>query len=334
VKRRAVIVISIIFIVALVCGYLVATQVNLLPSIASSRGAAMQTLFNFLMGAATVVFVLVEGLLVYSVVRFRRRGKDEAEGAPIHGNTALEIVWTALPALLVTFIAIYSYRVLVGAEQISEEPMTVEVVGRQFVWEFRYPEHDVTASELHLPVDRPVLFQITSEDVIHSFWVPNFLAKRDATPGQVSEFAVTPSEIGVYPVRCAELCGPAHAAMVSQVVVESEDDFSTWIESQASLPSDPTQAGRLVFSRYACSTCHALADAEASGVVGPSLDGLGLRAGESVPGLDAEAFIRQSILEPEVYIAPGFINGLMPADFAQRIPDKELDILVSYLLAR
>jgi cytochrome c oxidase subunit 2 len=122
--------------------------------------------------------------------------------------------------------------------------------------------------------------------------------------------------------------------MVSQVVVESEGDFFTWIESQASLPSDPTQAGRLVFSRYACSTCHVLADAGASGVVGPSLEGLGLRAAETVPGLDAEGYIRQSILEPDAHIAPDFIDGLMPADFGQRIPDKELDILVSYLLAR
>jgi cytochrome c oxidase subunit 2 len=334
VKGRAVLVVSILFVVALVCGYLVAANVNLLPEVASTRGELMQRLFNYLLGAATVVFVLVEGLLAYSVLRFRRRPGDDGEGAAIHGNTGLEVFWTAIPALLVVVIAVYSFRTLSAGEAASERPMVVEVIGRQFAWEFRYPEQGLTSSDLHLPVGTPVRFEITSEDVIHSFWVPNFLAKRDATPGQVSEFDVTPSEVGVFPVRCAELCGPGHAAMVSQVIVESPEAFEAWIERMANLPSDPTEAGRLLFGRYGCTGCHVLADAGASGLVGPSLEGLGARAGETVPGLDAEAYLRQSILEPKAHIVPTYLENIMPADFATRIPPQELDLLVTYLAGR
>ena len=333
-KTRAILVISIIFIVALACGVLVATNVNLLPESASSRGELMQQLFNYLLGAATVVFVLVEGLLVYSVLRFRRRPGDEGEGAAIHGHTGLEIFWTAVPALLVVVIAVYSFRVLTAGEAAGDNQMVVEVVGRQFAWEFRYPEQGLTSSDLHLPVGKPVRFEITSEDVIHSFWVPNFLAKRDATPGQISEFVVTPTELGVFPVRCAELCGPGHAAMVSQAIIETPEEFAAWVERMASLPSDPTEAGRLLFGRHGCTGCHALADANATGMVGPSLEGIGTRAGETVAGLDTETYLRQSILAPNDHIVPTYLEGVMPADFATRIPPEELDLLVAYLADR
>jgi len=334
VKGRTLLVVSIIFGVALVCGYLVAANVNLLPEVASTRGELMQRLFNSLLGAATVVFVLVEGLLVYSVIRFRRRAGDGGEGVAVHGNTALEVFWTAIPALLVVVIAVYSFRVLSASEAETEKPMVVEVIGRQFSWEFRYPEQGLTSSDLHLPVSEPVRFEITSEDVIHSFWVPNFLAKRDATPGQVSEFAVTPSEIGVFPVRCAELCGPGHAAMVSQVIVETPEEFDAWVERMASLPGNSTEAGRLLFGRYGCTGCHVLADAGANGLIGPSLEGIGTRAGETVAGLDADAYLRQSILEPNVHLVPTYLEKIMPADFATRIPPQELDLLVTYLAGR
>ena len=333
-KGRTILVVSVIFGVALLCGYLVAANVNLLPEVASTRGDLMQQLFNFLLGAATVVFVLVEGLLVYSVIRFRRRSGDEGQGAAIHGNTALEVFWTAIPALLVVVIAVYSFRVLSESEAAAEEPMIVEVIGRQFAWEFRYPELGLVSSDLHLPVAEPVRFEITSDDVIHSFWVPNFLAKRDATPGQISEFSVTPNEVGIYPVRCAELCGPGHAAMVSQVIVESPEEFQAWAERMASLPSDPTEAGRLLFGRYGCTGCHVLADAGASGLVGPSLEGIGTRAGSTVAGLDAEAYLRQSILEPNAHLVPTYLENLMPGDFGTRIPQNELDLLVTYLAGR
>ena len=231
-RERSIFAIVIVSMLLLVVGYLAATQLNLMPTQASTRAVLVDELFHVLVGTAAVVFVLVEGILVYAALRFRQRAGDETDAVPIHGNTTLELVWTAIPAMIVIAIGFYAYQVLTEIEKPAPEPMVVEVIGRQFIWQFRYPGEEVTAQELHLPVNQPIRFEITSGDVIHSFWVPQFRGKRDATPGRVSEFLVTPTEIGTFPVRCAELCGPGHANMTTQVIVESPADFQAWLAGQ------------------------------------------------------------------------------------------------------
>lgn len=228
-KERSIFAIVIVSMLLLVVGYLAATQLNLMPAEASTRAVVVDQLFRVLLGTAAVIFVLVEGVLVYAAIRFRRRAGDDTDAVPVHGNTTLELVWTAIPAMIVVAIGFYAYQVLTEIEQPAANPMVVEVVGRQFIWQFRYPEQGVTAQELHLPVNRPVRLEITSGDVIHSFWVPQFRGKRDATPGRVAEFLVTPIEIGEFPVRCAELCGPGHANMTTKVIVQTQADFEAWL---------------------------------------------------------------------------------------------------------
>jgi cytochrome c oxidase subunit 2 len=231
VRERSIFAIVIVSMLLLVVGYLAATQLNLMPVEAATRAVAVDQLFHVMVGTAAVIFVLVEGALVYAALRFRHRPGDETDAAPIHGNTRLELVWTAIPAMIVVVIGFYAYQTLADIEKPAPDPMVVEVIGRQFIWQFRYPEQGLTTQELHLPVDNPVRFEITSADVIHSFWVPAFRGKRDATPGRVSEFLVTPTELGVFPVRCAELCGPGHATMTTTVTVESQAEFDAWLAS-------------------------------------------------------------------------------------------------------
>ena len=315
-------------------GFLASRTINLMPAQASTRAVLVDELFRGLLGVATVIFLIVQGGLLYAVIRFRRRPGDETDGPPVHGNSRLELVWTLVPAVIVALIAFYSFRVLAASEQPEDAPLIVEVSARQFVWQFRYPEAGVTSAELHLPVGRQVRFEITSDDVIHSFWIPEFRVKRDATPGQVAELLVTPSQIGRYAIRCAELCGPGHATMTSEAVVESAADFATWLaglRAQAA-PADAAQAARVLFERYGCYGCHTLADAQASGTVGPALDGIGERASSRVVGLDAEAYIRQSILEPSAFVVPDYPDGLMPPNFGERMTPGEIDSLVGYLL--
>jgi len=334
VRERTVFALTVLTLILLGAGYWAGANINLMPVEASTRAVLVDQLFRAVFGTATVIFLIVEGALVYAVLRFQRRPDDQSDAVPVHGHAALEVVWTLIPTVLATVIGVYSFQVLAKIETPGANPMVVEVTARQFSWEFYYPELDLTSAELHLPVNQPIRFQIGSEDVIHSFWVPAFRAKRDATPGQISELSIQPSEIGRYPVRCAELCGPGHAGMVTEVIVETNLDFETWVQSQLAIPTDPIEAGRFLLTRYGCLACHTLTDAGATGVVGPVLDGIGERAGTRVAGLDAEGYIRESILRPSALVVPGFQDGLMPPNFGQRISQQELDILVNYLLGQ
>ena len=232
-RERTVFALVIISLLLLAAGYIVGTQVNLLPTPASSRAVLVDGLMRFLLGIATVIFLVVEGALLFAVLRFRRRGADDSQGASYRENTTLELVWTLVPAIIVVIIGFYSYRVLAAIERPESDPLVVEVESSQFIWSFHYPVQQLSSSELHLPVGRPVRLEITSKDVIHSFWVPDFRAKRDATPGQVSELLITPTLVGRFPIRCAELCGGGHAAMTSVVIVETQAEFDDWILSQA-----------------------------------------------------------------------------------------------------
>jgi cytochrome c oxidase subunit 2 len=348
VKERTIFTLVILTMLLLGIGYLVATQVDLsglMPTQASTSSVLVDRLFNFMMGIAVVIFLLVEGALIYAVIRFRRREGDDQEGPAIHGNNTLEIVWTLIPAIIVIAISAYSYRVLTEIERPVQSPLVVRVVGQQFIWTFEYPESGVTSSTLHLPVDRPVQFQIESTDVIHSFWVPEFRIKRDATPGQIVDLTITPNQIGRYPIRCAELCGAGHAVMVSEVVVETEEQFNAWIasggqeiqqvedddqQSQASVPPD----GRSVFVEFGCGACHLLSDGGGAGIVGPALDGMGTIAAERQSGVDARDYIFQSITMPNNYVVDGYAEGVMPSTYPEIMTSEQIDALVDYLLTQ
>ncbi len=333
-RERTIFSLTIIALVLIGLGFAASTGLNFMPVQAAERAEIVDQLFRVMIGVATVIFLIVEGALIYAVFRFRAEEGDESDAAPIHGNVGLEVVWTLIPAVIVVVIGVYAFRVLSEIEAPSENEMVVEVTGRQFTWEFSYPEQNLTSGELHLVVDRPVRFAITSTDVIHSFWIPEFRAKRDATPGQISDLVVTPNQEGTYPIRCAELCGAGHADMVSQVVVQSEEDFNAWVEELTSLPEDPVEAGRFVFDKYGCAACHTLDDVEATGTVGPELNGIGDRAATRVEGMNAESYIRESIIDPSAHVVEGFQDGLMPQDFGERMRSEELEALVNYLLTQ
>ena len=327
-RERTLFLSAIVGILLIAAGFVVASQANLMPAVASTRAAAVDQLFRILLGISTVIFLLVEGALVYAVLRYRRKPGDDRPGPAIHGNTSLEILWTLIPAAIVVVIGVYSFQVLAAIEAPGLGPRVVEVVGRQFSWQFRYPEEDLATTELHLPVGQPVVFQISSEDVIHSFWVPAFRAKLDATPGQISELSMTPIEIGRFPIRCAELCGAGHAVMTSEVVVESPEAFDAWLAEQQAMADDPGQ----IFLTMGCGACHTLAAAGTTATIGPVLDDLPNVAGSRVAGVAAADYVEQSILAPDDFIVPGFAPGLMPKTFSARLTPDQIQRLVEYLL--
>jgi len=325
-------------VIAIIAGSVMGSVNPFLRGATSAQGALIDTLFSVLLGIATAFFVIVQGFLLFSIVRFSRDPEDEEDGIPLRGNTPVEVLWTAIPAIIVVAISIYSYQVLAAIDQPQPDQLSVEVTARQFSWEFYYPDYDLKTSELHIPLGRQVLVKLTSADVNHAFWVPQMRMKKDAIGGKITTLNLTGTELGTYPIVCAELCGVGHAVMRSQVVVQSASDFQTWIQAQvgakgraAAAPADPRALGKQLYTQLGCNACHKLTDAGSVGLVGPGLDGIGGRAASSVPGQSAEEYIRTSIVKPNAFITPNY-QPVMPGDYGQRMSDAEVDALVQYLL--
>jgi cytochrome c oxidase subunit 2 len=200
-----------------------------LPEPASREAGRIDFVFWFVTGICIFIFAIVAAVSVFAVWKFRAKPDDDSDGPPIHGHTGLEIAWTAVPTLLVTAIAIVSAIVLAKNDAQGADPLRVDVVAQQFFWSYRYPEFDNKESDiLRLPVNRSVVLRMTSKDVIHSFWVPEFGQKQDVVPGIHPTLHITPDRVGTYPVICTELCGLGHALMRSRTIVMTGAAFQKW----------------------------------------------------------------------------------------------------------
>ncbi|MBI4338311.1 MAG: cytochrome c oxidase subunit II [Chloroflexi bacterium] len=244
-------------------------------------------LYLFLFWAALGVFVVVEGLLLYTTIRFRRRPGQQATPPQVHGNTRLEVAWTLAPAILVGVIGVLTVRTIFDlaapppAMAPGEEPLQVSVVGYQWWWEFQYADLGVTtANELHVPVGRAVRLALQSNDVIHSFWVPKLAGKTDVIPNQANTMWFRADRAGTYFGQCAEFCGIAHAQMRFRVVAEPEEAFAAWVSAQKQPPASPVglgTQGAQVFASRGCAACHTIEGTTAHGRVGPDLTRVGSR---------------------------------------------------------
>ena len=198
---------------------------------ASTAAPQIDDLLNVMIVLSSVVFALVVVMLAYALWKFKAKPGDESDGEPIHGNTRLEVAWTLIPTIIVLFAGGYSWKVLHDIEKTTKNPLTVDVFSQQYAWSFGYPGKGNVWSEgeLHVPVNRQVHFKMHSQDVIHSFWVPEWRIKKDNVPGITTTAIVTPDKIGTYQVVCTELCGYGHASMRAKVVVESPKKFQEWV---------------------------------------------------------------------------------------------------------
>jgi cytochrome c oxidase subunit II len=329
----------IIGITAAIVGTFLALQINWFPTEASTAAPKIDTLYDWLLVASVPMFVLVMSVAIYCVVRFRvRPGGPTGDGAPIHGNTRLEIIWVTIPFLIVTALAIYAAVVLAQIEKKKPNELQVRAIGQQFTWHFEYTQADgkkFRSDVLILPNNRPVYMKINTEDVLHSFWVPQFRLKEDAVPGQTDHVRFTPNRIGNYEVVCAELCGIGHSTMRVRTSVVTTQDFDKFVQSKlkpqpagggaaAGGGGQATAAqGKTIFTgEGGCGACHTLSDAGTSGTVGPKLDGIASKGA---------AFLKQSIEDPNAEITAGFPKGVMPQDFKTRLGPEKIDALVKYL---
>jgi cytochrome c oxidase subunit 2 len=224
----------IIGVIASAIGIAVSLSIDWFPVAGSSQAHKIDTLFDVLLIASVPIFVLVEVVVLFSVWKFRMRpGEERKDGPPIHGNTALEVVWTAIPAILLVGLCSYAYVTLRQIERKPAHEMTVDVTGQQFTWSFRYPNppsgRPITSDQLYLPLNEPIKFNVRSKDVIHEFWVPEFRVSVDAVPGITTHYRITPIRLGEYPVVCAELCGIGHSTMRQTAHVLPRQAFDAWM---------------------------------------------------------------------------------------------------------
>jgi cytochrome c oxidase subunit 2 len=219
-------------ILASLVGIAITLLIDWFPADAAGAADQIDTVYDVLLICSVPVFVLVMTIAIYCVVRFQAKPGDLRDGPPIHGNTRLEIIWVTVPFLMVTALAVYAWIVLDDIEAKQPDELVVNVTGQQFTWTFEYPSEEVNSTELVLPEDRPVEFRIRTNDVIHSFWVPEFRLKSDAVPGLTTKIRLTPDRIGRYQVVCAELCGIGHAAMRQNVRVVAANEYDAWLEER------------------------------------------------------------------------------------------------------
>jgi cytochrome c oxidase subunit 2 len=308
---------------------LVAVLIPWLPTSASEEMDRIEFVYWFATVICIGIFALVMAVIIYSVITFRAPPEDESDGPSIHGHTGLEVVWTLIPAILVVAIGVLSAVVLSQNGNAGTNPLKVNVFAQQFAWRFEYPQQDkLKSGELVLPLGRTVEFEMTSADVIHSFWIPEMGQKQDLVPGIETSIIVTPKRTGTFTLICTELCGLGHATMRAPVRVLSQADFAAWVkETQSGGGGGGT--GAALFTAAGCGSCHTFAPAGATGKVGPSLDDLAAAA--KAAGQDVQTFTHESIVDPGKVVASGYADGVMPKNYGESYSAKEIDALVQYL---
>ena len=320
------------------CGFAAGPQST--PSIfapASTPAAEIRSLSHFALEITGAIFVVVGGLLLYVIVRFRaRNGEQEThEPAQIYGSNQVELAWTVIPVLIVVVLFLTTAR-MIFAIQDAPKPksaLNVTVVGHQFWWEFRYPDLGITAAnELHVPLSstsdpRPTYLKLLSADVVHSFWVPQLSGKTDLLPNQENELWIDPLQPGMYVGQCAQFCGVQHAKMLLRVYVDTPQQFDAWVKNQQQAGAQDTQAaaGRRVFETQACMNCHTIRGTAATGRFGPDLthfmsrDTLASGAARNTHDNILVWIKNPSILKP---------GALMPA---MQLNDEQIDQLTAYM---
>lgn len=300
-----------------------------MPPKASTTAPAVDSVFNFILAVSVIFFTLIIVLMVAFVILFRRRPEVEPGTSPSH-STALELTWTLIPSSLVVFMFYFGFTTFMDMKTPPRNSYDIRVIGQKWSWVFTYPD-GTTSPVLHVPVDRPVRLTMTSEDVIHSLYVPAFRVKMDLVPGRYTQTWFEAVQPGEYDLYCAEYCGTGHSDMLSKVVVHPSGGFEKWLADAANLLDrlSPVEAGRELFLRNGCAACHST---DGSAKTGPTFKGIygqthTFSNAQPVPVDDN--YIRESILEPMTKVREGF-QGVMPT-YKGRLKDKEITAIIEYI---
>ena len=311
---------------------------SLFPRSASTVAGQVDALFFFLVGVSVFFAGLIFLLIIVFAIKYRRRSPDE-QPKPIHGNLALELIWTIIPLGLTLVMFVWGAWLFVTLSKPPADALEVYVVAKQWMWKYQHPEGKREIGELHIPVGRPVTLTMTSEDVIHSFFIPAFRVKKDVLPGRYTTVWFQATKVGEYQQYCTQYCGTGHAGMLSKIIVMEPAAYETWLRGSDSTgpPASATAApapvslaaqGEQLLGQLGCSSCH-LPSGKGPG---PSLSGVygkpvKLTSGETITA--DETYLREHILTPGKKVVAGY-PPIMPS-FQGRISEDQLAQLIAYI---
>jgi cytochrome c oxidase subunit 2 len=332
---RHFVIVGILVIAMAILTYIGLDAAGLMPVQASAQAVVIDWLWNLEVMTISFLFALIIVPLFYSLIVFRRKKGETGDGEHIEGNTTLEITWTVIPLIVVVVFAYLGAYNLGETRRVNPQAMEINVTAQQFAFTFEYPDYGIISKELYLPVNKQVVLKMTSRDVLHSFWVPEFRIKQDIVPGRVTEYRITPTLLtGEEPfkVRCSELCGASHAYMLSDVRVVTQTDFDAWVadreEEALAAANTPEGRGEKLVIQNGCLGCHSI---DGSPGTGPTWLGLYERQEEMADGSVITAnddYIKESILNPQVKIVAGFEGVLMPA---YEFTDEQIADIIAYM---
>lgn len=309
---------------------------DILPVAAGEEAVAVDRLFLAEYVTMSIIFGIVVGLFLHSLLYFRTTKDDRSDGMFIHGHNTLELGWTIIPAIIVTVLGIYALIEFIGIFKEEDNEYVIKVTGQQWAWSFEYPDNPDTededsfiSSQLVLLQNQPIKLEMNSLDVIHSFWVPELRIKQDVTPGVETTYRVTPTLAGEYSIRCTEICGLNHSLMLADVLVMDQSSYDKWIEGKLAELQNPVAVGEILAAP--CLTCHSL---DGSRIVGPTWKEL---YGSEVPIegegniLADENYILDSIVNPNGQIHQGYPAGVMPQTYASTFSEIQLSQLLAFI---
>jgi cytochrome c oxidase subunit 2 len=310
----------------------------LFPEQASTMAAKVDALYFFLIGVSSFFALLIGGTVIYFAVRYRRRSEND-QPAAIHGSLALELTWSIIPFGIAMVMFFWGAHVYISLARPPDDAMQVFVVGKQWMWKLQHMDGRREINELHVPVGKAVKLTMTSEDVIHSFFVPAFRIKQDAIPGRYTTVWFEATKPGTYHLFCAEYCGTEHAKMIGHIVVLEPAQYQAWLSSAAAInaaapgsdgsgAAGMVAAGDALFKKLGCAACHQ----PAGSGLGPSLVGI---IGKTIPLQDGsavvadETYLRESILTPQAKVHQGF-QPIMPT-FKGLVNEESLMQLIAFI---
>jgi cytochrome c oxidase subunit 2 len=303
------------------------TNFPLFPQQASAQAGQVDALYLFMVAITAFFSLLIAGFIVAFAIKYRRRSRDEV-GYAIHGSLALELLWTVIPFFIVMGMFAWGAKLFFDLYRPPAGAMEVFVVGKQWMWKVQHMDGQREINQLHVPVGRSVRLIMGSEDVIHSYYIPAFRVKSDVIPGRYTTMWFQATKPGTYHLFCAEYCGNRHSGMVGQIIAMEPDEFQTWLGGGAATGESPVEAGAKLFQDLACVTCHS----EGAGSRGPVLTNVfgnpvKLQDGSTV--VADEAYVRESIVNPQAKIVAGF-QPIMPP-FQGLVTEEQLLQLIAYV---